>query len=544
VSEVRSIVTLMDRVLGGRFSGPSWAAWRVLLKAIFALPLSKVELETFARLTGRDSAPTAVSREVWAVVGRRGGKSVVAALVAVFLTTCRSYDLAPGERGVFMVIAADRRQARVVRRYIGGLLHSTPVLEQMIAHETKTEIQLANGINIEIHTANFRSVRGYTLVGAVLDELAFWPVEDSASPDREILTALRPAMATVPGAMMISLSSPYARRGELWKAHERHYGKDGDVLVIRATTQQLNPTVPQEIIERAFEEDSTSAWSEYGRDGEIRFRSDVESFVNLDAVQACVVPGRLELPPVQDVRYEAFADPSGGSSDSFTLAIGHTEDNGHPVAVVDAIRERRPPFSPEAVVEEYASLLKSYGIRSVVGDRYAGEWPREAFQRHGITYEPSAKPKSDLYRNALPLLNAGRIELLDDDRLVAQIVGLERRTARGGRDSIDHAPNQHDDLANVVAGLAVSLAINRAKQVSAVWGRSTSSVRSKSESEMTPRDVMRSRLAFARHIDLQQREAPIPISTPTGTKPIPKTDEPVTPRPHRGRRESDFITGR
>jgi hypothetical protein len=33
-------------------------------------------------------------------------------------------------------------------------------------------------------------------------------------------------------------------------------------------------------------------------------------------------------------------------------------------------------------------------------------------------------------------------------------VGLERRTARGGRDSIDHAPGAHDDLANAVAGLA------------------------------------------------------------------------------------------
>jgi hypothetical protein len=33
-------------------------------------------------------------------------------------------------------------------------------------------------------------------------------------------------------------------------------------------------------------------------------------------------------------------------------------------------------------------------------------------------------------------------------------VGLERRTARGGRDSIDHAAGAHDDLANVVAGLA------------------------------------------------------------------------------------------
>ena len=54
----------------------------------------------------------------------------------------------------------------------------------------------------------------------------------------------------------------------------------------------------------------------------------------------------------------------------------------------------------------------------------------------------------------MPLLNSNRIELLDHPRLVAQLCGLERRTARGGRDSIDHAPGAHDDLANAVAGAA------------------------------------------------------------------------------------------
>jgi hypothetical protein len=34
---------------------------------------------------------------------------------------------------------------------------------------------------------------------------------------------------------------------------------------------------------------------------------------------------------------------------------------------------------------------------------------------------------------------------------------LERRTARGGRDSIDHPPGAHDDLANAVAGLCSTL---------------------------------------------------------------------------------------
>jgi hypothetical protein len=76
----------------------------------------------------------------------------------------------------------------------------------------------------------------------------------------------------------------------------------------------------------------------------------------------------------------------------------------------------------------------------------------ERFRARGITYVPAEKPKSDLYRDLLPILNAHRAELLDLPRLAAQLCSLERRTTRGGRDSIDHPPGTHDDVANAVAG--------------------------------------------------------------------------------------------
>jgi hypothetical protein len=54
------------------------------------------------------------------------------------------------------------------------------------------------------------------------------------------------------------------------------------------------------------------------------------------------------------------------------------------------------------------------------------------------------------------MINSVRVELLDHPRLIAQLAGLERRTARGGKDSIDHAPGGHDDIANAVAGLVAT----------------------------------------------------------------------------------------
>jgi hypothetical protein len=450
---VLTILEALDdpKLFASAFAGATWRPWRVFLAALFGLRMNAADHDLCRAHTGRIVVPTSPAAEAFAIVGRRGGKSRVAALVAVFLACFRTYQLAPGERGVVMVIAGDRRQARVILRYVIALLEGALMLKRMIAKRTAESIELTNGISVEVHTASFRSTRGYTVVAAILDELAFWRTDDAAEPDHEVVAALRPGMATVPGSLLLGISSPYARRGVLNQAHRDFFGKDdAPTLVWQASTSAMHPDNPrlESEIARAYVEDPASAAAEYGA----LFRTDVEGYVAREAVDACVIPDRRELLPASASRYFAFTDPSGGSRDSFTLAVAHHEDGR---AVLDAVRERRPPFSPEDVVAEFAAVLKTYRLHEVTGDRYGGEWPRERFREHGIEYRPSESSKSDLYGELLPLVNAGRAELLDDARLVAQLVGLERRTARGGRDSIDHAPGAHDDLANAAAGALV-----------------------------------------------------------------------------------------
>ena len=217
----------------------------------------------------------------------------------------------------------------------------------------------------------------------------------------------------------------------------------------KAASRDFNRTLPQSVVDRAIERDEASARAEYL--GE--FRTDIEGFVSPEVVRDRVPRGVYERPYQSGISYLGFVDPSGGSQDSFALAIGHV-DFARSTVILDCLREAKPPFSPESVTEDFCKTLASYKVNSVVGDKYAGEWPREQFSKYGVLYEPSAAPKSDLYRDLLPLLNSARIELLDHPKLVNQLCGLERRTARGGRDSIDHVPGGHDDVANVCAGLA------------------------------------------------------------------------------------------
>lgn len=447
----------------------TWRAWFAFLSVMFGLPIDDDARELYRQCTGRSEINPEGHREATLVCGRRAGKSLILALIATYLAVFKDWSahLVPGERGTIMIVAADKKQARTIFRYIRGFF-DRPILSGLIERETAEALDLTNGVTIEILTASFRTVRGYTLIACLADEVAFWRNDDTgANPDKEIIAAIRPAMATVPGSMLLIASSPYARKGVLWDSYKRRYGKDGDpVLVWKAATRVMNSTVPQSIIDEAAEADPANAAAEYGAE----FRTDVESFVSREVIEQCTVTHRLELPPVEDTTYVAFVDPSGGSSNSMTLAIAHLDDED--VAVLDAVREVRPPFSPDQVVSDFCDLLGSYGVTRVTGDRYGGEWPRERFASHGVTYTPSQKSKSEIYGAALPLMNSRRAELLDMPRLQAQLVGLERRTARGGRDSIDHAPGQHDDLANASLG-AITLTVaprRRGLLLATDWG--------------------------------------------------------------------------
>ncbi len=441
-------------LLGTILAGDSWRAWRTLLIAAMGEALTDAERKLFTKLTGREREPLERCEELAIVAGRRGGKSRAISVLATYIAAlCDHPNLVAGETGVCLIIAPDQRQAQITLDYCAACFEASSVMAQLIAHRTADTLQLTNGVSIEVRSSSFRRLRGPTYIAVLGEEVAYlYSDEFSSNADVEILNAVRPGLATTSGPLILA-SSPYARRGVLWDVFRRHFGPQGDplILVAQGASRDLNPTLSQKVIDRAMERDAASAAAEYGA----VFRTDIESFVSREVVDAATVPGRHELPPMSRVSYAAFTDPSGGSSDAMTLAIGHCDKDGR--AVLDAVRERRPPFSPEAVVGEFAELLKSYGVHQVTGDHWGGEFVREPFRSHGVQYELADKPKSDLYRGTLAVLNSGKVELLDLPRLVAQFVGLERRTARGGKDSVDHAPGAHDDVVNAVAGVIALL---------------------------------------------------------------------------------------
>jgi len=395
------------------------------------------------------------------VCGRRSGKTQTAALLACYLAAFVDWTayLGPGDIATVMCIACDKRQARTMMRYMTGLLTGSPVLAQEVVSISAERIELRNRVAIEIHAGNFRSVRGYAIPVCILDEAAFFRSEGSALPADELVKALDYSLASIPGSMLIGLSSPHSRRGILWERHRDHYGHDdSDVLIWQAPSDLMNPRLSAAALARRKAADPIAFRTEI----EAQFAEDISQHfadADLDAAQCPDVrerPPILHLPNGTPVEYRAFTDPSGGRHDGFTLAIAHAD--GHDL-ILDHLSVTRPPFDPESVVRRYAEQLQRYRLASVQGDRYAAEWVSATFGKYGIGYAASERDKSAIYSEVMPAFAERRVRLLDHDRLLTELRLLERRPRPGGRgDVVDHPPRASDDAANSCCGALLMVA--------------------------------------------------------------------------------------
>jgi hypothetical protein len=449
--------TILDLMNLAGMVGESWRPWRSFWKACYAIPTTPDELAIFRQHTGRETPPTLPVAEAWMVIGRGGGKTRNSALHAVYRAiTFDPKTVAPGEDVVIPLLASDRRQARAALKYVRGFTALPAVGPYVFRGTLKERAEFRTGCDVEVVTASKAAPRGFTCPTACCDEIAWWETEDDhTNPDHEILTAVRGSLGRIADSLLVVLSNPGAPRGELFEAVEAYYGRDADdVLVWNADTLSMNPGYDRRTIERAFARDPTVALSEFGAEGKVSFRQARAAMFDEDAVRACIITDRRELPPVEGVRYVAFVDAAQGqrSGDAMTLGIAHGDGSR---AVLDLMREVEPPFNPAAVVEVFADICHAYGVREVVGDRVSIGFVLHEFEVLGLRFTPSKLRKSDLFAELLPLINTSRCELLDHAGLRGQLLALERRSVRGGRDQVDHPRGAHDDLANSAAGALV-----------------------------------------------------------------------------------------
>jgi hypothetical protein len=204
-------------LLGKSLPGLSWWPWRTLLIAAMGEALTAEERPVFKNLTGRDREAGVPCEELIGVIGRRGGKTEAISTLATYVSACCDHpSLVPGETGVCLLIAADVDQAGIALDRIEAKFRVSPILRQLVKARTAKQLRLSNGVVIQVRASDFRRVRGPTLICAIGDEACFWSTnEGSANPDSQICGALRPALATTKGPLIL-ISSPYAKKGEVY----------------------------------------------------------------------------------------------------------------------------------------------------------------------------------------------------------------------------------------------------------------------------------------------------------------------------------------
>jgi hypothetical protein len=448
---------LMDpRLLGAAVGDISpWSTWMVALKSAFGLGLiTDKERETFATIAGNRSPPEHRVREFWCLVGRRGGKSRIAAALAVFFSCFVPHKVAKGERPMVLVLAMSTDQALSVFTYAKAFLTESPVLRREIDSITRNEIRLKNGVTIAIHANSFRSVRGRTLLACIFDEVAYWRDDTSATPDTETYSAVKPGLASTSG-MLIGISTPYRKTGLLHQKWRDHFGVDGDTLVVQGPTSLFNPSLSTDEIASQRAADPTAAGAEW----DAEFRTELTAYLDDALIERAIAYGRpLELPPRPGITYQAHIDASGGvGNDSYTCCIAHKENDQY---VIDLCRGTVGAFDPHEITRAYAALLKEFWCYSVCGDFYGAEWVTSAWSATGIRYTRSPIAKSQIYQEVAPLFARGLVSLPDHPQLRRELRLLERRTHRSGKDSVDHGRNGHDDFANAMAGVLRTLSAN------------------------------------------------------------------------------------
>jgi len=461
------------KLLGSYFPGglESWSNWLTFHKVKAGYPRSKFsdkELQLIQQCTGLKALPKVAIKLVLLIVGRRGAKSTMAALEGLYDALWGGWQryLNRGEKAYVFIVSPNMDQGKIIKNIILGILDSNPVLKKKVIKVLSTEIHLNNNVIISIKPASWRSGRGFTIGKLIMEECAFfyWD-EASANRDREIYTALSPGLTTIKNSSAWLISTPFAKQGLLWEKYKKHYGKPGSVLVWKAPTWVMNPTLTEaELRERYSDLGEAEFAAEFGAD----FREDIEGFLPAEIYDKAVAKGRDQVPPKEGVEYVGFADFSEGlrtGADSSTLAIVHEADGK---IILDYLLEVRAPFNPDDVLKRVIAACKSYQVSKITQDRHSIAWISKDLEKEGIQVEVSEKNKSEIYELFSVEMNRGNVELLDIPRLRSQTLGLHRFLRSGGS-KIDHLPQGNDDTINAVAGAVVVLTSSKGKKGYFFW---------------------------------------------------------------------------
>jgi Terminase large subunit, T4likevirus-type, N-terminal len=450
----------VERLKSGRGFGASfgdlspWRRWITALRGLYGLPFSGPDGEIWQEHANMSPRPGGFKTALF-LCGRQSGKSSIAAAIALHEVLDAPHPLT-GETYSLLLAQDERAARRVLLAYATSLVENSPVYSlRLLTDPRKSELHFDNANNLLVLPCIPASIRGYRAHTIVCDEVCF--LGDGV--DEELITAARPALSSTDGRLVL-ISSPGAPSGV---AYDMVQCNDPDVLIWRAPSYRMNPTISRTFLEGLKRHDPMA----YEREIEGQFGATESTLLDPTQVERACRQDTTHLKPHEGVSYSAFVDLSGGRVDRAALAIVHVEGSR---AIVDALHAWAPPFSPADFVQSCLPILARYGVHRVTGDYFGAELGADLWRAAGVEYQRSHLTRSQLLLSMVPVFGGGLCELPPDKLLVSEFKALQRRSTRAGREIADHPRSGSDDLCNAVSG-AIVHALRWRPNPFETWGR-------------------------------------------------------------------------
>jgi hypothetical protein len=483
-----SLLELSERVMAP--VGGLSPMQRTFIKAATGLALTKDEIKLWRLATGRTGLSSVWRRnytprdwsEIWLLCGRRSFKTTFGAILTIWEATRRTPP--EGQSWKIPILSPGLRQGQkgsldVVRSTVKAI----PELAELLVADSEEALTFSTGIEVLTLPPKIKLVQGWTCPLIWCDEASNFSQEDTSESNlADVLDAIRPSIATVPGARIYVSSLPGPDTGTIFEQWENRFS--GDALIFKADSVAMNPSLENS--------------EEYQKAKKRKAYFDLYYSGSFVKARSGLLPGELidaairPIPPLEPYKYVAalgcdFA--TGGDSKSerpkapddcaAVIAAKTLIDGVEKIAIVWArawsvkAGQIHPVLS---YMEEIAQACARFGVREGVGDQKSLAAAVQFFGQRGITYShlvtngAASEPVFDFLRTEL---NEGLLILPNDPPILkSQLRSLEERRDGGRSYEVAATGTKKDDLATACAAATfkvASLRIPREPICTTIW---------------------------------------------------------------------------
>lgn len=435
------------------------------------------EVEIYEYMTGKTYIPgvEAEITDVDLIIGRRGGKSTIASILALFGVIKENWKpmLHKTPHATVLILSHTKEFSQEILEILRDMVYASPILSRLLNKKRKntqytfnmqvpflTEVKGEKTIEyskvqVAVGAASKKTVRGKAICFSLNDEIAYWGTDEKyAETDEDIIRAIRPSLGQFQGkGMMIKLSSPGLKQGILYEEYQNREDLPDSFVVFKAPSWYWNNIVQAKFFETEYKLDPNGFASEYRAD----FVDSLSDFIMTDMVDACVIRGSTIRPPEakgEDVTYVAAID-AAFKGDRFTFSItGYHEGRFKQYVMMSWEGSRSKPVSAHNIAKFIRNVAKDYSISAVHADQYAFQPLKEIFEQYNLVLNETPftnKFKKQIYYNLKTLIHNQKIDLLDNAQCIKEIKQLQVEQTSTGTVRIGHPPGGHDDCADVVA---------------------------------------------------------------------------------------------